>query len=156
MHVRYSVLALMAIFCVRISATAAEGTATVEGTLHAYEEAWSRHDGHAVASFFYEPAVRVTNGGPTVRSTRKEEETFFNNFLPALVKSGYERSSWESLQVRLLDSQTAIASGVTIRYRADGSVFARVGVTYALRSTPEGWKIFLSATHEPGAALQFK
>jgi NTF2-like protein (DUF6841) len=91
-----------------------------------------------------------------VRATRKDQEAFFENFLWALVKGGYERSSWESLEVRLLDPQTAIASGVTVRYRANGSVFARVGVTYALRSTAEGWKIFLSSTHEPGAALRFK
>jgi uncharacterized protein (TIGR02246 family) len=135
---------------------AADAAGAVEQTLRAYEQAWSRHDGRAVASFYYEPAMRVTSGGPVVRATRKDQEAFFENFLSALVKGGYERSSWESLQVRLLDPQTAIASGVTVRYRADGSVFARVGVTYALRSTAEGWKIFLSSTHEPGAALQFK
>jgi hypothetical protein len=32
-----------------------------------------------------------------------------------MVKRGYARSTGESLQVRLLDPQTAIASGVTVR-----------------------------------------
>ncbi len=125
-------------------------------TLEAYEEAWNRHDAHEIARFYYEPAMRVTTGGPVVRTTRQEEEAFFRNFLSGLVKGGYERSVWESLSIRLLDPNTAIASGVTVRYRADGSVFARLGVTYALYSTPEGWRIFLSATHEPASALQFR
>lgn len=135
---------------------AADEPAVIEATLRAYEQAWSQHDARAVASFYYEPALRVTARGPVVRATRKDEEEFFVTFLPALVKSGYDRSSWESLQVRLLDANTAIASGVTVRHRADGGVFARVGVTYALYRTAEGWKIFLSSTHEPGAALQFR
>lgn len=42
------------------------------------------------------------------------------------------RSAFEELQVRLLDPIAAIASGVTVRYRADGSALARVGVTYGL------------------------
>ncbi len=134
----------------------AGGEAAVEATLRAYEQAWSRDDARAAASFYCEPAMRVTAGGPVVRATRKDEEAFFNNFLSALANSGYVRSKWESLEVRLLDAKTAIASGVTVRYRANGSVFARVGVTYALYSTPDGWKIFLSATHEPGAVLKFR
>jgi hypothetical protein len=35
-------------------------------------------------------------------------------------------------------------------------VFVRVGVTYGLWKTSEGWKIFLSATHEPDTALRFR
>jgi hypothetical protein len=85
-----------------------------------------------------------------------DQEKFFSGFLAALVKAGYSSSAWKQLQIRLLDSQTAIASGVTVRYRKDGSEFARVGVTYGLRNTPSGWKIFLSATHDPQTALQFR
>jgi ketosteroid isomerase-like protein len=135
---------------------AANEQSGVESTLRAYVGAWSRHDAAAAASFYYEPAIRVTAGGPVVRATRRDQEAFFRTFLPALVKGGYDRSAWESLSVRLLDPKTAIASGVTVRYRADGSVFARLGVTYALYRTPDGWKIFLSSTHEPASALQFK
>jgi uncharacterized protein (TIGR02246 family) len=137
-------------------AFAADEQSAVERTLRAYEEAWSHHDAQAIASFYYEPAVRVTAGGPVVRATRRDEEAFFKSFLPTLVKSGYDQSEWESLQIHLLDPKTAIASGVTVRYRADRSLFARLGVTYALCSTPDGWKIFLSATHEPASVLQFR
>lgn len=137
-------------------ALADDPTKAVERTLEAYEQAWSHHDAGEVASFYYEPAMRVSATGPVVRATRQDQETFFNTFLPTLVKSGYDRSRWESLEIRLLDSTTALASGVTVRYRSNGSVFGRVGVTYALYRTPQGWKIFLSATHEAGTALRFR
>jgi uncharacterized protein (TIGR02246 family) len=124
--------------------------------LQAYEDAWSRHDAQAVASIYYEPAMRVTRGGPVVRPTRTEQEAFFSGFLRGLVSRGYARSAWEQLEVRLLDAETAIASGVTGRYRADGSLLERVAVTYGLRKTAAGWKIFLSATHAPDTVLRFR
>jgi hypothetical protein len=69
--------------------------------------------------------MRISATGPVVRPTQADQEAFFSGFLAGLVKAGYARSSLEELQVRLLDPQTAIASGVTVRYRADGRVFAR-------------------------------
>jgi ketosteroid isomerase-like protein len=124
--------------------------------LQAYEEAWNRHDAHAVAGFYYEPAMRVGRGGPVVRPTRADQEAFFSGFLRGLVSRGYAGSAWEQLEVRLLDEETAVASGVTVRYRADGDVLERVAVTYGLRKAPEGWKIFLSTTHAPDTVLRFR
>ncbi len=153
---RYCASALLLLAVSFAPVFAANEESRVASTLQAYESAWSHHDAAAAASFYYEPAIRVTAGGPVVRATRRDQEAFFKTFLSALVESGYDHSVWESLSIRLLDSRTAIASGVTVRYRADGSVFARLGATYALYSTPDGWKIFLSSTHEPASVLQFK
>jgi uncharacterized protein (TIGR02246 family) len=128
----------------------------VRQTLEAYEQAWSRHDAAAVAGFYYEPAMRVGKGGPAVRATRSDQQAFFEGFLRGLADRGYARSAWEELDVRLLDAQTAIASGITLRYRSDGSLLERVAVTYGLRRSDEGWKIFLSATHAPESVLRFR
>jgi len=146
---------MLAISCASAQAVASDEQA-VKDTLAAYEDAWSRHDPDAVASFYYEPALRVSKGGPNVRPTRTEQKAFFAGFLPSLIERGYSDSAWESLEVRLLDDQTAIASGVIVRHRADDTVLERVAVTYALRSTPDGWKIFMSATHAPDSALHFR
>jgi len=128
----------------------------VKDVLEAYEKAWSRHDAEAVAGFYFEPAIRVGKGGPVVRATRAEQKAFFDGFLRGLVDRGYARSTWEELDVRMLDSQTALASGITVRYRSDDTVLERVAVTYALRDSAEGWKIFMSATHAPGSVLRFR
>ena len=138
------------------AATEGDGRGEVLNTMQAYEEAWGRHDAAAVASFYYEPAMRVGQAGPVVRSTRKDQETFFSGFLQGLVGRGFERSEWVELDVRLLDAQTAIASGVAVRYKTDGEVLERVAVTYGLRKTDAGWKIFLSTTHAPDTALRFR
>ena len=142
-----------AVFCAN---AAAGGEDAVRETLDAYEQAWSRHDAHAVADFYFEPAMRLSKGGPVIRATRADQETFFDGYLRSFVARGYERSEWESLEVRLLDAQTALASGISVRYRADGSILERVAVTYDLWNTGSGWKILLSATHEPESALHFR
>ena len=138
------------------TAAAADERDAVKQTMEAYEQAWSRHDAHAVADFYFEPAMRVSKGGPVIRATRADQETFFEGYLRAIVARGYERSEWESLDARLLDAQTAIASGIAVRHRADGSTLERVAVTYELWHTDNGWRIFLSATHAPETALQFR
>jgi ketosteroid isomerase-like protein len=142
------------VFCSAASAT--DGEDAIRQTLQAYEQAWSRHDAHAVAGFYFEPAMRVSKAGPVVRPTQADQENFFDGYLRGFVARGYDRSEWESLEVRLLDAQTGLASGITVRYRADGSVLERVAVTYSLWSTEKGWKIFLSATHAPQSVLQFR
>ena len=144
-----------ALLCAAASSHSA-GADPVEVVLRAYEEAWSRHDAHAIAGFYQAPAMRVSPGGPIVRQNSAIQEAFFRGLLATLVKQGYARSEWERLQVRLLDENTAIASGVVLRLRDDGSEFQRQGVTYALWRGAEGWKIILSATHAPSTALRFE
>jgi ketosteroid isomerase-like protein len=128
----------------------------VRQTLQAYEQAWSAHDARAVSAFYYEPAMRVSKGGPAIRATRADQESFFEGYLRAIVARGYDHGEWESLDARLLDGHTAIASGISVRYRADGSVLERVALTYELWRGEGGWKIFVSATHAPDTALQFR
>jgi ketosteroid isomerase-like protein len=142
--------------CVTACTSADRGEPAVVDTLQAYEQAWSRHDGQAVASFYHEPAMRVSPAGPVVRPTQADQEAFFKAFLGGLVTRGYARGSWEDLHTRLLDPKTAIASGITVRYRADGSVLERVAVTYGLWQTGSGWKLFFSTTHSPDTLLRFR
>ena len=99
--------------------------------------------------------MRVSRGGPIVRPTRADRETFVAGLVRGLVEQGYARSESEEIEVRLLDAQTAIASRVTVRYKSDSSVLERLGVTYWLRETDGGWRIFLFATYVP-AALHFR
>lgn len=130
--------------------------AAVEQLMRAYEQAWSKHDADAVSAFYLEPALRVSKGGPIVRPTRNDQKLLFSGLLQGLVERGYAKSDWERMDVRLLDAQTAIVSGVTVRYKADGSLMERLGVTYLLWKTSDGWKIFMSATQSPDKALKFQ
>ncbi len=137
-------------------APAEDPTQSVTKALYAYEDAWSHHDANAIAGFYVEPALRVSVDGPIVRETQAAQEAFFKGLLTSLVNQGYERSTWNHLEVHLLDGRTAIASGVVARYPANGSVFQTQAVTYGLWDTTRGWKIFFSATHPPGSELHFR
>jgi len=130
--------------------------ADIEAMLQGYEKAWSDHDSRAIASFYYEPAMRVSPNGPVIRQTRKDQESFFFAFLPGLIQRGFDRTTWEELNIHLLDSETAMASGIVIRTRKDGSVLERVAVSYGLRKTQQEWKIFLSDTHTPDTVMRFR
>lgn len=151
-------LALVALFAItgRLLAGESGGEDEVIGTLQAYESAWSRHDADAISSFYYEPAMRVGRGGPVVRPARADQAAFFSGFMPGLVRQGYANSTLEETNVRLLDERTAVASGITVRYKADGTVLDRLGVTYGLYKTNDGWKIFMSTTHAPETVLRFR
>ena len=154
--IRTAAISLVCILALRVPASAQDAFEDVRQTLQAYEQAWSRHDASAIAAFYFEPAMRVSKAGPVIRATRADQEAFFAGYLRAIIERGYERSAWESLNGRLLDAQTALASGIAVRYRADGSILERVGLTYHLWKTADGWKIILSATHAPENVLRFQ
>jgi len=137
-------------------ARAADPVQELAQTLQDYERAWSAHDAQAIANFYFEPAMRISRGGPVIRATRADQQVFFEGYLRTMIGRGYERSAWEALETRLLDERTAVASGISVRYRADGSVLERVGVTYELWRAAEGWRIVLSATHAPQNVLEFR
>ena len=141
-------------FSISSPVLAADAVREIEQTMQAYAQAWSSHDPAAVAGFYHEPAMRVSAEGPAVRQTRGDQEVFFTGFLAGLVSRGYDKSAWEKLYVHLLDGNTAVVSGVTVRSRADGELFERVAITYLLWNTTDGWKIFLSTTHSPETVLQ--
>jgi len=100
-------LALVVLFAISGRPFAGEsgGEDEVTGTLQAYESAWSRHDADAIASFYYEPAMRVGRGGPVVRPTRADQAAFFSGFMPGLARQGYANSTLEETNVRLLDER---------------------------------------------------
>jgi len=155
-RIHTAVMACMCLVAVSVPVRAQDAFEEVRQTLQAYEQAWSRHDAAAIAAFYFEPAMRVSKSGPVIRVNRADQESFFAGYLRAMIERGYERSEWEFLNGSLLDAQTALASGIAVRYRADGSVLERVGLTYHLWKTGDGWKIFLSATHAPERVLRLR
>ena len=48
----------------------------------------------------------------------------------------------------------AVVSTRTVRYKADGQELERIGFTYLLRKTNEGWKIAVLVGHDPANVLR--
>ncbi len=125
----------------------------IRAVMIGYEQAWSKRDAKAVASYYHEPAIRGSRVGPTARPTIKSQEIFFEGFLGSLVIRGYDYSDWESLNIHIMNAQTAVAGGITLRYKKDGTLMERAAVSYGLWKTIDGWEIFWSTTHTPEGVM---
>jgi hypothetical protein len=67
---------------------------------------------------------------------------------------GYGRSELSLQQVKPLSATAAMASGVALRYKADGQEMDRVGVTYLLHKADTGWKIVAVVLHDTDGAVR--
>jgi hypothetical protein len=48
----------------------------------------------------------------------------------------------------------AVASGLYVRYKADGQELERIGATYVVHKARDGWKIAVLVAHDPGSVLR--
>jgi hypothetical protein len=52
------------------------------------------------------------------------------------------------LHVKQLSAAASLASGVAVRYRADGQELERVGVSYVLHKADDRWTIAVTVVHD--------
>lgn len=72
----------------------------------------------------------------------------FRTIADTLQSKGYGRSDLINLNVQRLSDTTTLASGIADRYKADGQELERVGVTYVLQKSADGWKIAVTIIHD--------
>jgi ketosteroid isomerase-like protein len=114
-------------------------------------------DAQRVVRFCNEPLMYVSADGSTSSfATRGDLESSLKLTLAALKKRGYGRSEWPQLHVKVLSSGVAIASALIVRYKTDGKEMERLGVTYLLRKTGDGWKIAVVTVHDPSNVLDLE
>ena len=89
-------------------------------------------------------------------ATRADVESWLTPVLVKLKERGYARSDWSQLQVKVVSNGVAIASAMFIRYKTDGAELERLGATYVLRKTGDGWKIAVIVLHEPSNVLKLE
>ena len=76
-------------------------------------------------------------------------EAAFAPMREGLRARGYGRSELGMLHVKQLSATAALASGVAVRYRADGQELERVGVSYVLhKADDDRWKIAVTVVHD--------
>ncbi|WP_372870578.1 hypothetical protein [Shewanella sp.] len=106
------------------------------------------------APVLYRPQLMLmsNNRAPAVAS-ETEFSTQIQGFLDSLKAKGVARVRWQKVDVRLLDSQLALASNVAERFRADGSRYNLVGATYLLSKQDGHWQIAAFAVHDDKGAF---
>jgi len=151
------------LFVAIVSNAPAEGQdekAAVTQTLNNYYRAFSKAaslsklDVQSALSYYHEPITFITAESVIAAATRTESAARVTALLESLRARGYVRSELAELHIKQVSVGLAVASGIAVRYKADGQELGRTGVTYVLRKTSEGWKLAVLVSHDPGTALR--
>ena len=86
-----------------------------------YNDAFGRGDVSAICQHYNVPFVLISSQGVKVLPTVFEIEAFWGGVIRDLRERGYSHSTRSELHVKLLDQTTALASGVFVRHKTDGS-----------------------------------
>ena len=79
---------------------------------------------------------------------------FYGGIQRDLRERGYSHSTRSELHLKLLDQITALASGVFVRHKTDGSELETIGATYVLCKTEGEWKIAEVIGHPPANVIR--
>ena len=124
-------------------------TNDIKQVLGDYYRDFSKLDVLAVLSYFHEPTVFAGSAGVFTIPTAEALRPVLSKIIEDLRARGYARSELIQQEIKLLSVSLALATGVAVRYRADGQEIERVGVTYLFYKSLGGWKIAVLAVHDP-------
>lgn len=136
------------------SVAAGDDKEAVIRVLSDYYNAFSKLDVQAVLPYFHEPCFLIGPGGVAATSTHAALTAMLTPAMEGLRARGYARSELSMLHVKPLSATTILASGIAVRYKADGQELERVGVTYLLHKADSGWKIAVLVAHDMDKVLQ--
>ena len=113
-----------------------------------YYATFSTLDIESIATFFQEPCIFISPQGVVAAQTSEHIKDIFKLIAEGLRSKGYGRSELINLKVQRLSAATMLASGIADRYKANGEELERVGVTYVLQKSDDGWKIAVIIIHD--------
>ena len=128
--------------------------AAITSVLNEYYSAFSTLDVQAIVHYYYEPSLFITPLGVNAVHTRADMVSGFTTIIEGLRARGFARSELSMLCIKHLSDTATLASGVALRYRADGQELERAGVTYLLYKTDSRWKIAVTVIHDANANVQ--
>jgi len=116
--------------------------------LNNYYSTFSTLDIESITPFFQEPCIFVSPQGVVAPQTADDVKDVFKLIADGLRSKAYGRSELINLKVQRLSDTTMLASGIADRYKANGKELERVGVTYVLQKSGDGWKIAVTVIHD--------
>ncbi len=130
--------------------------AAVTRVLTGYCNAFSKLDVQAILPYFHEPCLLIGPGVVTAVPTCAGMAAVFTPAMEGLWARGYARSELSVLHVKRLSATTTLASGIAVRYKADGQELERVGVAYLLHKADSRWKIAVLVVHDTDSVLRLE
>jgi len=123
-------------------------TTIVTEFLNKYYQTFSTLNVESIAPFFHEPCLFVSPQGVIAAPTHDVLKEVFRTIAKDLLSKGYGRSELTQLNVSRMSATAMLATGVAVRFTADGSELERVGVTYILQKSGSGWRIAVTVIHD--------
>jgi ketosteroid isomerase-like protein len=119
-----------------------------------YIQTFETIDPHATLPYFHVPCIFIPPQGVRVLATAADVEALLTQVMEGLKARSYARSELTDLHVHQMSENTALVSVSRVRYKSDGQELERLGETYTLRRTDDGWKIALAMIHDPDTVLR--
>lgn len=104
-------------------------------------------------ALYSEQVMLILGNGKATSLTSEKMNQGVTGFLTQLKAKGVSKVAWETVEVKLLADNIALASNVAVRYLANGEVYDRAGATYFLNKAATGWEISAFALHAPEQVL---
>jgi ketosteroid isomerase-like protein len=123
-------------------------------TFTSYVEAFQTLNPHAVLPYCHVPCLLISPQGVRLMKTPLEVEALFARMLEGLQSRRYARSEITGLHVTQMSEHIAFVSVSRVRYTIDGQELERLGETYTLRKTDDGWKIVVATVHDPDTLIR--
>lgn len=123
-------------------------------TFTCYVQTFQTLEPYATLPYCHVPCMFISPQGIRVMATAAEVVTLFTQAMQGLKARSDARSELTDLHVHQMSENTAFVSVSRVRYKSDGSERERLGETYTLRRTDDGWKIAVAMIHDPDTMLR--
>ena len=132
----------------------ARDTAAITQTFTNSIQTFQMLDPHTTLPYCHVPCMFLVPQGVRVMATAAEVAALFAQVMEGLKARSYARSELTDLHVHQMSENTAFVSVRRVRYKTDGQKLERLGETYTLRKTEDGWKIAVAMMHDPDTLLR--
>jgi len=126
-------------------------TDAVRQLLTDYYRDFSTLNVQSILPYFHEPSLLIGPQGVMPVPDRAAVAAAFGPVMEGLRAKGYGRSEFELGSAQVLSASAAIVGGAAARYKKDGQLLERVGITYVLHKSDGEWKFAAVILHDPQA-----
>jgi hypothetical protein len=123
-------------------------------TFTSYVQTFQTLDPHATRAYFHVPCMFIPPQGVRVLATAADVEALLTQVMEGLKARDFARSELMDLDVKQMSVSTAIVRVSRVRYATDGRELERLGETYTLRRTEDGWEVAVAMVHDPDTILR--
>jgi hypothetical protein len=121
----------------------------ITAAVEQYEAAFETLDPRAMIVHSELPLMAVSNRETTVMRSAEDVERYFAAPMTSLRVRRYSRSAVTDFRVKQMSTSLALVIVSRMRFDTRGEQIEWIGETLTLRKTQRGWKVVMTAVHNP-------